>query len=168
MIKFYENESGGHRFIRIPPTEKRGRTQTSVITVAIIIPSEFEFKLDKSKVRKQYIRSQGAGGQNVNKVNSCVQLTDTISGLQVKVQDTRDQNKNEVIAWIRLEEKIASIHKNQYDKGIYDNRFEQAGNSSRSIRKRTYRVKENDVIDHESGKSCAFREIQRGKIELLF
>jgi protein subunit release factor A len=153
--------------LRVPPTEKRGRTQTSVVTIAITIPSEFEFTLDRSKVKRSYIRSSKKGGQNVNKVSSCVQLTDSVTGLQVKVMDTRDQNKNEEIAWDRLEEKISLIYKEEYDKSIYNNRFEQVGNSNRSIKKRSYRIKEDNVTDHETGKFCSFKDFQKGKIELL-
>lgn len=53
---------------------------------------EYEYKLDKKLVTKKYIRSQGSGGQNVNKVNSCVQLTHQPTGIQVKVQDLRSIN----------------------------------------------------------------------------
>ena len=168
MQKFYKNEGGGHRFLRIPPTEKRGRTQTSIITVAVTIPSQFEFKLDKSRVTKKFISSSGPGGQNVNRRSTCCQLTDTLTGIQVKVQDKRTQEENEILAWIRLEDRIKDIHKNTYDKNTYDDRFNQVGNSSRSVRKRTYRIKEDNITDHETGKECSFRDFSKGKIELLF
>ena len=96
--KFYKNESGTFRWIRIPPTEKNGRTQTSTTTTAIIDPNNtFKYTLNRSDVSKKYVRSSGPGGQNVNKTSSCVLLTHIPTGIQVKVQDTRDQNKNEEI-----------------------------------------------------------------------
>ena len=97
--------------MRIPPTEKRGRIQTSFVSVALMNSiDEVEFKLDKNDVKKSYIRSsKKAGGQNLNKVSSCVQLTHIPTGIQVKIQDTRDQNKNEIIAWNVLIEKLKSI-----------------------------------------------------------
>ena len=164
---YFQNESGAHRWICIPPTEKRGRTQTSIITVAITQPNQFDFKLDKTNVKKQYVRSGGKGGQNVNKVSTCVQLTDEITGMQVKVQDTRTQRGNEEIAWLRLEEKIKSIHQQTHSEKVYNDRFDQIGQADRSNKKRTYRLKDDIVIDHDTNKSCSFKEFNKGKIELL-
>lgn len=161
------NESGNHRWIRIPPTERRGRTQTSVVSVAIIEPSNFTFKIDRNLVRKQYTRSSGKGGQNVNKRDTCVQLTDMKSGVQVKVQDFRTQKENEETAWIRLEEKIKEEKHKKWIQSIEKNRFEQIGLSKRSDKKRTYRIKEDQVVDHETNKNCSFKDFSRGRIELL-
>ena len=154
--------------MRVPPTEKYNRTQTSTITVALIDPSrKFEYSLNRNDVSKKYIRSSGPGGQNVNKTSSCVLLTHIPTGTQVKVQDTRDQNKNEEIAWIRLEEKLKSSEQEKFDQKIYKNRFDQVANSGRSDKKRSYRIKEDVVIDHITNKKCTFKEFSRGKIELL-
>ena len=164
----FKNESGPHRFIRIPPTEKSGRTQTSVITVAIIDPkNKFEYFLNKKDVLRKFIRSGGNGGQNVNKVSSCVQLTHEPTGIQIKCSDTRDQKKNEELAWQRLEEKLSSIEKKKFNKNVYDDRYAQVGDSSRSEKRRTYRVKENIVVDHITGKEASYKDISRGKLELL-
>lgn len=103
----------------------------------------------------------------MNRRSTCVQLTDEITGIQVKVQDKRTQPENEVIAWKRLEEKIRESHKENFNKKIYQDRFNQVGNSSRSTKKRTYRIKEDTIIDHESGKVCSYKDFSRGKIELL-
>lgn len=154
--------------MRVPPTEKYNRTQTSTITVAIIDPSiQFEFQLDRSQVDKKYVRSSGAGGQHINKTSSCCQLTHIPTGIQVKCMDSRDQKKNEEIAWIRLEEKLKSIEKEKFEQKIYQNRFDQVANSGRSDKKRSYRIKEDLVLDHVTGKKCTFKEFSRGRIELL-
>lgn len=154
--------------MRIPPTEKRGRTQTSIITVAIVDPNDkFNIKIDKSEFERKFIRSSKKGGQNVNKVSSCVQITHIPSGIQVKCQDTRDQWKNEEIAWSRIIDKITYIEKSKYDERISNDRFSQIGNSSRSDKKRSYRIKEDLVIDHETGKQCSFKDFSRGKLDLL-
>jgi peptide chain release factor 1 len=94
-------------------------------------------------------------------------LTHRPSGIQVRCQDTRDQYKNEEIAWIRLEEKLKSIEEEKWNKKVYQNRLDQVGSGSRSDKKRSYRIKEDLVIDHETGKQCSFRDFSRGKIELL-
>ena len=123
--------------------------------------------MNRDDVNKKYVRSQGKGGQNVNKTSSCVQLTHVPTGIQVKVQDTRDQKKNEDIAWLRLEEKIKVIEEQKFNSASYKNRYDQTFNSSRSDKRRTYREKEDTVIDHITGKSTTFKNILRGKIEFL-
>lgn len=87
--------------------------------------------------------------------------------MQVKVQDFRTQKENEEAAWIRLEEKIKEEKHKQWVQSIEKDRFEQIGMSKRSDKKRTYRIKEDQVIDHETDKICSFKDFSRGKIELL-
>lgn len=81
--------------------------------------------------------------------------------------DTRDQKKNEELAWMRLEEKLRKIEEDKFNKDVYKFRFNQIGYSERSDKKRTYRLKENLVVDHETGKTTTFTNICKGKIELL-
>lgn len=169
VFKYFKNESGSHCFVRIPPTEKNDRVQTSFITVAIMKPEkDLEFKLDKNDVIKSYIRSsKKAGGQHLNKVSSCVQLTHIPTGIQVKIQDTRDQLKNEIIAWNILTEKLKLIKdkKNYEENRQYRN--DQIGDGSRGTRRRTYRIRENIVIDHITGKNCRWKDFLKGKIDLI-
>ena len=166
--KFYQNESGTHRWLRVPPTEKYNRTQTSTITVAIIDPdNQFTYHLNRNDVVRQTTRSGGKGGQNVNKVETCVILTHIPTGTQVRVQDTRNQKENELIAWQRLEDRLKQVEEDKFKSQVYQSRYDQIGKSERSDKKRSYRVKEDMVIDHETGKSATFKEISRGRIELL-
>ncbi len=126
-----------------------------------------KFNFNRNEVDKQYIRSSGSGGQNVNRRSTCVQLTHRPTGIQVKCQDERDQKKNEELAWQRLEERLKSIEEEKWNQKVYQNRLEQVGSGSRSDKKRSYRIKEDLVIDHETGKQCSFKDFSRGKLELL-
>ena len=168
-MELYSHEGGKHVFVRIPPTERNGRTQTSVVTVASMSETEFvvENCFNKNDVDKTYTTPQGNGGQKANKTSSVVQLIHKPTGIVVKVQDTRHRHKNEEIAWERLKEKVQSIYK---DKAVNDYKNavkEQIGNGGRSDKKRTYRVKENLVVDHITGKSARFSDVIKGKIDLL-
>jgi peptide chain release factor 1 len=137
--------------------------------VAIIDPTKvFEYTLDRNVVRRQFTRSRGKGGQNVNKVSSCCVLTHIPSGIQVRSEDSRDQSKNEEAAWERLYEKLKVIEENKFKKNECSNRSDQVGTGSRGNKRRTYRVKDNLVIDHVTCKQATFREIQKGKIILLY
>ena len=130
---------------------------------------ETEFKLDRSLVIKNYIRSsKKAGGQNLNKVSSCVQLTHIPTGIQVKIQDTRDQCKNEIIAWNRLTEKLKFIEDQKNYEKTMNLRNDQIGDGGRGgTKRRTYRLRDDNVTDHITGKNCRWKDILKGKIELL-
>ena len=118
-------------------------------------------------VDKTYTTPQGNGGQKANKTSSVVQLIHKPTGTVVKVQDTRHRHKNEEIAWERLKEKVQLIHKNKAVNDYKNTVREQIGNGGRSDKKRTYRIKENLVVDHITGKSARFSDIIKGRIDLL-
>ena len=126
-----------------------------------------EFSLNRNEVDRHYTRSSGKGGQNVNRRSTCVQLIHRPTGIQVKCQDERDQRKNEEIAWKRLEDKLRSLEEEKWNKKAYQRLSDQVGSGSRSDKKRSYRIKEDLVIDHETGKQCSFRDFNRGRLELL-
>ena len=125
------------------------------------------FDLNLKDITKKYIRSSGTGGQNVNKVATCVQLTHIPTGIQVKVQDTRDQHKNEEIAFKRLFNKLQILEEKKHNKKIKNYRNNQIGDGGRGGKKRTYRIKDGIVIDHVTNKQCRWKDVLKGKIELL-
>lgn len=169
IFNFFQNEIGCHRFQRVPPTEKYNRVQTSTITVAVLDANKKpSFNLNKNEFDKKYTCSRGKGGQNVNRIQSCVILTHIPTGLQVRSEETRYQAKNEELAWKRMEEKLRDIfEKKQFEK-TKNIRSNQIGEGERSDKRRTYREKDNLVIDHITGKKASWKDIMKGRIELLF
>jgi peptide chain release factor 1 len=89
------------------------------------------------------------------------------TGIMIRSEETRSQPKNEELGWLRLEEKLKEIYDSEiYEKGKKE-RFDQIGLSERSDKRRTYRIKDDMVIDHITGKSCTWKEFIKGKIQLL-
>jgi peptide chain release factor 1 len=128
---------------------------------------QVSFELDMNSINKQYTRSRGKGGQNVNKVSSCVRLLHVPTGIQVRCEESRDQGKNEVLAYKLMAEKLKSIADAEHDTKIRNRRNDQIGESGRGTRKRTYRITDGIVADHTTNKQCRWKDIQKGRIDLL-
>lgn len=166
--KLFENEVGTHTWQRVPPTEKRGRMQTSSITVAFLESEEYqENEVQPHEVRIKTIRGSGNGGQHRNTTDSCVVMTHIATGIKVVV-DGRDQHKNKRDAFKEISIRVNSFYQTGHNEESVHDRRDQIGIvGGRGDKRRTYRVKDSIVLDHITGKTARLKDILRGKIELL-
>lgn len=160
----FGNESGGHRWQRVPPTERHGRRQTSTITVATfneVLP--VTFKVSLSDLKWETMRSGGCGGQNVNKLETAVRLTHIPTGLVVKCEDERSQKRNKDLALSVLTARLYAREQEINAAKESSMRKQQVGSGQRGDKRRTIREKDGQVVDHITGQKWQYDDYVKGE-----
>ncbi|MFZ1790985.1 MAG: peptide chain release factor 1 [Saprospiraceae bacterium] len=142
-------ESGAHRVQRVPETEAKGRVHTSAATV-VVMPKyeEEEIDIKKEDLKVDTFRSSGAGGQNVNKVETGVRFTHLPTGVVAESTEARSQHKNREIAMQKLYSRIIEIQREKTYQEQKETRKSLVGSGDRSDKIRTYNFPQNRLTDH--------------------
>lgn len=161
----FAQEAGGHRWQRIPATEKNGRVQTSTITIAVLPDvKESELVIADAELEWSTSTSQGPGGQGANTTYSCVILTHKPSGLVVRCQNERSQFQNKKFALEVLRSRLIEANLEQEHAARSKDRKQQIGSGQRGDKRRTIRVKDGQVKDHITGKTWRYEDYEKGKL----
>ena len=164
-----ENESGGHRIQRVPPTERKGRVHTSTVTVAIVDSESTvaNASIPDAHLRIEWYSGTGAGGQHRNKHQNSCRITHIPSGTVVTAQ-TRSRQSSLAQALQTVQETVDKLVKTSYNSSIASDRKQQVGSGMRGDKIRTYRFQDDVVKDHITDSTASVKKVLAGNFDLLW
>ncbi|MDD5363358.1 MAG: peptide chain release factor 1 [Ignavibacteria bacterium] len=160
-------ESGVHRVQRVPKTEANGRVHTSAASVAVLPEAdEVDVEVNENDLKIDVFRSGGAGGQNVNKVETAIRITHIPTGTVVICQDERSQLKNKQKAMKVLRSRLYELEIEKRERETSSQRKEMVRSGDRSEKIRTYNFPQNRLTDHRIGLTLYnLSEVMEGELE---
>jgi peptide chain release factor 1 len=165
------NEPGGHRLQRVPPTERKGRVHTSTVTVAVINSDQFTKQdysaIDPKDLKIEWYSGTGAGGQHRNKHQNSIRLTHLPTG-HTETSQCRSRQASQTQAMNQL---VKALQTNaSYQQMIAKSvvRKAQTGSGMRGDKVRTYRFQDNIATDHRNGNKVPLSKVMEGNFDLLW
>lgn len=160
-------EAGGHRIQRVPPTEKKGRRQSSTVTVAVLPEPTFsELNIKSKDLRYETYRGSGPGGQHKNTSDTAVRVTHKPTGIQA-CSEIKSQHRNKVLALAALKARLLDKKTASESRSRNSKRKGQVGTGMRSDKIRTFAEQRGRVENHINGKRMKIRDYEKGEIDRL-
>ena len=164
-----DNEPGGHRIQRVPPTERKGRVHTSTVTVAVIDGDGTcsSVSITQSDLKIEWYSGTGAGGQYRNKHQNSCRITHIPTGIIAK-SECRSRSNSLAEAMASIQQRVDDQHNRCYTNSIASDRKSQVGTGMRGDKIRTYRFQDDSVQDHLTGKRSKVKKVMNGNFDELW